>query len=808
MSEGPFRGVRVVELCSGVAGPLAGMLLGDLGADVVKLERAPGDPDRGTPAFHVLNRSKRSVAFAHEGEAAQLAARADVLLIDRAMARSRGGKLTAARLTKAAPRLIHCSLSGFGEHGDLADLPPDDGLAAAATAISALQWSHGGGPIYLRTPLTAYACGMTAVLAVGAALHARAAGITPGGQAIATSQIAAGLLFQSGTYVVGEHHQGSIVQMANDPRGALPSYGFYRASDDWLFVGALTEAFWVKLCTAIDRLDLLAHPELQVTPMAFVTPGRRPIVRAALDEVFATRTRVEWLRILAENDVPSAPVLDRTAYLADEQSQAAGMVARVDDPLLGATLQPGLALRFAATPGRIQRPAPRFDEHGEEVRREWAEHAAAQAPDERPDAPPQHDPRSRPRSWSDDPDHPRRRARAGLGPAPLDGVRVVSLATFIAGALCPMLLADLGAEVIKLEPLDGDPFRVGTTYGFLGWNRGTRSLALDLRRAEGREILLELVRRADALVENFRPGVLARLGIDGAALQAANPRLIHTSITGYGRVGPLAERPCFDPIIQARSGLVRAQGGEEPVFHQIAYTDYSTATLAAFATVAALVARAADLDHRGQRVETSLLAAGFVMQAGFAIDYPGRPPDPPGEPSLRGTGPFHRAYQVRDGWVFVAATSAAARARLCTALGVEHLAEEDRGPTPAAGVTSGPGPGESQLAAAIAARLAALDREVALVTLRGAAVPAVKCAGFPEIVDDPQLAANDLWWSSVHSELGRITQTGEVVKLSATPMRLGPTAPRLGEHTRELLAEIGLAEERIDALIAAGVARG
>jgi crotonobetainyl-CoA:carnitine CoA-transferase CaiB-like acyl-CoA transferase len=235
-----------------------------------------------------------------------------------------------------------------------------------------------------------------------------------------------------------------------------------------------------------------------------------------------------------------------------------------------------------------------------------------------------------------------------------------------------MLLADLGAEVIKLEPLDGDPFRAGTTYGFLGWNRGTRSLALDLRNREGRELFLDIVRRADALVENYRPGVLARLGIDTPALHQANPRLIHTSISGYGTAGPLATRPCFDPIMQARSGLVRAQGGEEPVFHQVAYTDYSTATLAAFGTVAALLARAGDPTCKGERVEASLLASGFLMQAGFFIDYPGRPADPPGAPTVRGTGPFHRAYEVRDGWIFVAARTPGERDRLCSALGIDH----------------------------------------------------------------------------------------------------------------------------------------
>jgi crotonobetainyl-CoA:carnitine CoA-transferase CaiB-like acyl-CoA transferase len=807
---GPLRGVRVIEFCEGVAGPHAAWLLAELGCDVVKLEHPAGDRLRGSPAFHVLNRSKRSVRLAAPADAAAeqvatLVRRADVLLVDRELARALepavAAALDPASLAREHPRLVHCTVSGFGERGPLADLPPDDGLVSAASGISAMQWSHGGGPTYLTTPLTAYGCGMMTALAVAAALRAR---LVDGlGQQVHTSQLAAALLLQSGTYVTGPRSKGSLVASANDPHGIMPTYAFYQASDDWLFVGALTETFWARLCLTIERPDLLEDPTLQGTPMAFAAPPERRLrVRRTLEEAFARAPREEWLARLSENDVPAGPILDRTTFLRDEGTRAAGMHVVLDDPDLGATEQPGVALRFARTPGAIRGPAAALGAHDDEVRREWCTAQATAAPPARRVDAREEAARARARAlrgWSDDPAHPRNASRAALPPAPLDGVRVLSFATFIAGALCPMLLADLGAEVIKLEPLGGDPFRPGTVFGFLGWNRGTRSLAVDAQREEGRDLVLRLVERADLVVDNFRCGVLERLGLDFPALERVNPRVVQLSISGYGPDGPLAHLPCFDPIMQGRSGLARAQSGFDPTMYTVAYTDYATATMAALAAVAGLLARDTPgaSDGRGQAAWTSLLNNACVMQAGFLIEYPGKPADAPGAIDLRGASAWRRAYACADGWLFVAATSDGERRALLRRLGVDERHLEQGDGERVEGATAG----------AIAAVLATHEVTPALARLRDARVPAVACPTFPGIVADEHLRANELWWSSSHPELGEVVQTGEVIKLSRTRMRLGPTAPRLGEHSCEVLREAGIDEATIERLLAAGVVR-
>ena len=187
---------------------------------------------------------------------------------------------------------------------------------------------------------------------------------------------------------------------------------------------------------------------------------------------------------------------------------------------------------------------------------------------------------------------------------PLDGIHVVDLTSYIAGSYGAMMLADLGASVVKVESPEGDSFR--ELPGFFGWNRGKRSIALDLKTPEGRRIVEELASRGDVVMENMRPGVADRLGVGEAALRAINPRLIYCAVTAFGSTGPYAARPGFDPLLQAMAGLMTLQGATgPPQFIRLAVTDYYTAALAAQAVLAALFVR--ERTGRGQRVETSLL---------------------------------------------------------------------------------------------------------------------------------------------------------------------------------------------------------
>jgi crotonobetainyl-CoA:carnitine CoA-transferase CaiB-like acyl-CoA transferase len=725
-SAPPLAGLHVVERADGLAGAYAGFLLAGLGADVVRIEPTPAA--RADPAARVLHRGKRSATFAPVTWDALLAG-ADAVVTDESTADvGAAGGLVSARLTTWTP------------DGHPRRLPSDEALVAAVTGVQAMQWSWAGRPVWFVTPVVSYMTGMLGALGVTAALFARARGAP--GQRVRTDGLRAAFALNSGTYVSGPKTQGSLSQFG-DPRGQYPTYSLYRTADGWLFVGALTQAFLVKLLGVVDRLELLADPRLPPVPLAYGAPDIKALVRGVLDPIFVQRPTAEWVRLLRAADVPCGPVCTREQALADEDARALRAVVTTDDPVLGPTPGPGVPAVFSVTPAPAPRAAPRPGADTDAV------HAQA-------------------KRWRR-PVYPRRPLAACL-----DGIRVLDLASYIAGPLCPMLLAELGADVVKVESVDGDPFRLAA-FGFIGWNRGKRSLVLDLKRPAGRDVFLDLARSADVVVDNFRPGVMERLGLDWTTLAATNARLVHTSITGWGSTGPLAGLPGFDPIFQARSGLMAAQGGDDdPVFHMIAYNDYAAGTLGALATVAALLAR--ERTGRGQRVDVSLLRTSYLAQAAHLESY-----ERGGRDHL-GPSPLRRLYACRDGWVCVAAST--------------------RAHAHALGRLAGTAPVDGE---AVARILGALARPDALDRLDAAGVPAAPCLTFTELFEDAYLRAAGCVVVRDHPGLGPVQQPGPFIDFDETPMVSRRTAPGLGADGREVLGEIGYDAERIATLIAAGV---
>ncbi|TMA37946.1 MAG: CoA transferase [Deltaproteobacteria bacterium] len=735
----PLAGLRVLERASSLAATYAGFLLSEVGAEVVKVETA--GLARPTPGDHVLARGKRSVALGASGWR-ELLGRVDAVLLD-----------DSAPPPEPDPGLVHCHVSTWGRTGSR--LPPDEALVAAATGVQALQWSWSRRPVWLVTPMIGYMTGILAALGVSAALFARHRGAS--GQAVEVSGVGAALALNSGTFVSGAGHRGSL-SLGGDPRGVYPTYGFYPTADGWLFVGALTQAFWTKLLTALDRLDLLAHPRLQGDPMTFFEADVRGLVRAELEPIFATRSTAAWVEALRAADVPCGAVGTRPDFLRDPEARALGLSVPVEDPVLGTTWQPAAPAAFSDTPA----PPPRA------AVLPGADTAAVLA-----EAP----------GWSR-----RFGGTPGHGPrACLEGIRVLDLTSFIAGPFCPLLLAELGADVVKIESPAGDPFRF-QLFGFVGWNRGKRSLVLDLKRAAGREVFLDLAREADVVVDNFRPGVMERLDIGGDRLAALNPRLVHTSITGYGSAGALAALPGFDPIFQARSGLAAAQGGDDaPVLHMIAYNDYCAGALGAFTTVAALVAR--ERTGRGQRVDVSLFRTAFVDQAALMILFPGRPPDPRGGRDHLGPAASRRLYACRDGWLCVAAGSETEAAALGRLAGIT-LALDD--------------PPGGAAAARVAQVLAAWSRAEAIARLADQGVPAAPALEVADIFTDAGLRGSGCLGALSHPALGPLQVVGPFVHLDATPATLGRPAPLLGADRASVLGELGYDAARIATLVEAG----
>lgn len=382
---------------------------------------------------------------------------------------------------------------------------------------------------------------------------------------------------------------------------------------------------------------------------------------------------------------------------------------------------------------------------------------------------------------------------AEAGP-PLDGVRVVDLTSYIAGSYAAMMLADLGADVVKVESLEGDSFR--ELPGFFGWNRGKRSIAVNLKTPGGREIVERLARAADVMMENMRPGVADRLGVGYDALRAINPRLVYSSVTAFGSTGPYTQRPGFDPLLQAMSGLMILQGAAgPPQYIRVALVDYYTAALAAQSILAALYVR--DRTQRGQRVQTSLLQAVLALQSGTAVEYDGKP-------VVARDNPTYRLYQAGDGeWLFLACGNQSFWVKLCAATGLDELAHDPRFASWVLRLDNA-----NALLPILEARFKSRPRAAWLETLAAHDIPAAPVQPLAEFMNrDPGVRHLDMVHDYEHPKVGRLRVMGQPLLFSETPTRDPGRPPLLGEHTDAVLAELGYEAAAIAALRAAGTIR-
>ncbi len=390
---------------------------------------------------------------------------------------------------------------------------------------------------------------------------------------------------------------------------------------------------------------------------------------------------------------------------------------------------------------------------------------------------------------------------------PLDGITVIEATQMVSGPLAAMLLADQGAHVVKLEhPIGGDRLRyLGDRRGGIGalWanvNRGKRSVVLDLQHADGVALLRRLVERADVFIQNFRPGVAHRLGIDHERLCTSNPDLVYVSISGFGETGPLVDQKSYDYVIQAMSGMAALQADPvtgEPALVRNIVIDKATAYTAAQAITAALFAR--DRGAGGQHVRLAMIdvALSFLWPDGMMRH------------TLLGDGVTrapHLAdgYLVRptiDGYLAVMATSDRQFPRLCRALGTESWLDDPRFATMEAREANA-----STLSDLIGARLAGCATEELVTRLRAADVPCAPITAVAEVHTNAQIVHNDMLVEHERPWIGRVREPRPAARFEGTPTALGRHAPRLDEHTDEVLAELGCTAEEIADLRHRGVA--
>jgi len=391
---------------------------------------------------------------------------------------------------------------------------------------------------------------------------------------------------------------------------------------------------------------------------------------------------------------------------------------------------------------------------------------------------------------------------------PLSGLKVIELAHIMAGPVCGQLLADMGADVIKVEKVPGgdDTRRMvppqidGESAAFMILNRNKRGVAINLKTSAGKAVLQKLLSTADVVIENFRVDTMERLGLGYENLRAQNPGLIYCQITGFGRTGPYADRAGFDLIAQGIAGLMSVTGegpGHPPIKAGVPVGDISAGTLAAMGVLAAYIHRLKS--GEGQLVDTSLLEASIINTAWVSAIFLATGVSPGALGSAHPMAAPYQAMQTADGWINVGAANQANWLRLVEVIDRSELAEDPRFIDNAGRMQN-----LSSLIEILTSSFKQHDTVEWLTRLEAAGVPAGPVLSIGDMLQDPQVRAREMVLEVDHSRLGPIKTLGSPVKFSTTPTSVRRGAPLLGEHTREILDEYGYCQSEIDALASTG----
>jgi crotonobetainyl-CoA:carnitine CoA-transferase CaiB-like acyl-CoA transferase len=767
-------------------GGFATTVLADFGADVVKLEPPGGDRFRALAASPLWLRGKRSAVVdlatdAGRARVCSLVETADVLVVSGPPGRAARWGLDPDRAFERNATLVHCSITPWGGRGPYAEFPGYEGLVAAKSGrmlTFALQLQREG-PVYAALPVAGHGASQGAVHGILAALLARER--FGRGQRVETSLLQGLLPYDLWAALL---HQlvARTGQPPLDPKGiggGMPTLNYHPvlAKDDrWIQCGNLLEHLFLSFLDAIDLLaELLMDEAFQGSPAAWSEES----IELARDRILLRmreKTAMEWMEIFRRNgNVAAEPFLDPQQALDVPDLVDNGAIVEVDDPEWGRVRQIGPIARLSQTPAVSARPAPRVGEHTDEVLSET---------------------RARPEFAP---------SGATIGQGPLDGITVLEIATVIAAPLSVSLLADLGARVIKVEPIEGDPYRHLLPNGELAvkTNAGKESICIDLKSEEGRELLRRFVRRADALVHNFRPGVPERLGFGYEQVRELRPDIVWVSLNGYGPDGPSARRPATHPVMGAAAGGAAYQAGaalsvqcrtlEEirEISRQLmqaneANPDPSSSVVGASATLLALLA--SKRHSIGQAVYIDMLTANAWANGDDFLRYAGKPSRLRVDPELYGLEACYRLYAAKQGWVFLAVPSDREFARFCAAVEREDLARDPRFARREARREH-----DDALVAEIAALFQQRDASTWEKHLTERSVGCVRADAAPVgefFTEDPHILANGLAPSCRHARFGELRRWGPLTTVNGSLPRYGPS-PLAGEHTDALLEELG-----------------
>ena len=753
---GALDGIKVIDFGQYIAGPLAGMLMADQGADVIKVD-PPGGPRWQTSANATWNRGKRGIVLDLKqpdglATAKELINSADVVVENfRPGVMDRLG-LGPKAMTESNPGLIYCSLPGFASNDPRAGVPAWEGVIGAASATYRRD-NHGTAtdrPVYTALPIASSYSAFQGVVSIAMALNAR--------QRDGLGQIVEVPMFDAMFPSLGSH--GMTVHDPNyEDRSLRGIWGGHFQCKDGRYVrfgGTGNQNFR----QFVEAAGITSWDAENLTDLDRLIDDKNLAseVQKRAKELFLTRTAQEWEDLIAEAGSEGSICRTSQEWFEHPHALESKMVVEVDDPTYGKMLQPGIAARMSLTPGAIRSPAPAPDQHREEILGELSS----------------------------------RTSNGGVKPtiqealrSALAGVKVLDLCIILAGPTLGRTLAEFGADVIKID----NPARGSTVARHNEINRGKRSILLDLKSDEGRDIFWKLLEDTDVVAENYRVGKIKQLGLGYEDVRKRKPDIVYASLNAYGHLGPWAGRPGHEQFAQAATGMDRRFGGDaEPVTQPNPINDYGTGYMGAYAVALALLHR--QRTGEGQYVDAALAYTAMTLQSPYMQQFEGKKWDEPKGQDTLGSGPLHRAYQARDGWVFLGAGESDLE-RLAAVSGMSGI-DAQRG--------DGLEPGLEE-------RFLAEDVETWVARLTAVGVGAHQVVmNSHSLMSIPWVKEQGLSMTREHQEIGLITSCGPAPRLSRTPVRPGVPAPKPGADALEILEGIGMGGQ-FDDLVQRGIVR-
>lgn len=783
--------IRVIDLTNGPVGGLVTMMLADFGAEVLVVNKPGEDPAAGfgsLPAAPMWRRGKRAVELdlqtaEHMAYLHELCAGADVFVCNwRVNSLLRRG-LDSATMAQRHPHLVCCHISGYGTQGPLANVPAYEHTVAAHAGR--MQLFQGlvdrTGPVFSAPQVGIHACAQSAATGVLAALLNSEQGSA--GRCVATSLLQGMLPYEQGA-MLGQQfqaqHPSTFAPMpAIEHTPPMPSLYYHpaQASDGrWLQFGNLLPHLFDNFLVTTGLIDVVADPDFNPKQL-LLPPTKHEAFRERMLKRIQERSAKDWMQDIIDNgSVVATPYQTTQQALADPDVVANGHALPTED----GGVQLGPVARLTTTPASPGGPLVMDKDSATQWADAWVASKRAT---------------------------PRVERSSEL---PLAGIKVLEIATIIAAPFGASLLADMGAEVIKIEQIGGDPYRsMLLGVGAARVNAGKRSLSLDLKSEQGKEIVLKLAETTDVLIHNYRPGVPERLGIGYDTIAAINPNIVYVQSNGYGPDGPGAQRPSTHPVPGAAMGGVLYQMGEgvpdtpQDIDGLRVWSrrlmranelnpDPNTALVIATSALLGLVARVRS--GAGQRILVDMFGANAYANHDDFLSYPGKAPRSLPDEGLHGLSATYRLYQCQDKhWVFLAVTTTNEQQRFLDALASSGRTDFNQQSFAADADT---------LARALTALFEsrpAQDWEALFVSYEVACLQADASLPNDYWMTHSQAQANHFCGPATHPAWGDYQRHGPMVSFDgATPIY--PAPPLAGQHNTQVLLELGYTQTEIDQL--------